>query len=249
MPLVIVNPSATKPRRKRSATAPQAKKGVPMAKRRRSAAQKRAFAKMISRNPRRKRRRVNTNPVRHVTRRRRVTRNPVRHYRRMRRHRNPGGGFLGSLFDKQGLMLLGAVVATPTIMAEGQSLLFPNATGYYQAGIQGAIGVGLGWAAYKFLDRQVGAMVAAMGIGTAVAELITSYNAGTLSASKLSGLPSRPVVGAFPVRNTLGNREAGARTLSGYTGAGVGGRACSVMSGYVTQGITGIAEPGARRIR
>jgi hypothetical protein len=205
---------------------------------------------MITANPhRRRRRRVVSNPIRHVRRRRTVHMNPHRSYRHARRHRNPGGGFLSSLFDKQGLMLLGAVVATPTIMSEGQSMLAPSATGYYQAGIQGAIGVGLGWAAYKFLDRQVGVVMAAVGIGTAVAQLINGYNAGTLSNSVLNGYPvAPPVVGKFQVRNTLGSREAGARTLSGYTGAGVGGRACSVMSGY-TNTLARIPEPGARRIR
>jgi hypothetical protein len=174
----------------------------------------------------------------------------VRRYAGRRRHRNPSGGFLSELFDKQGLMLLGAIVATPTIMSEGQSMIFPNATGYYQAGIQGLIGVGLGWGAYKFLDKQVGVVMAAVGIGTAVAQLVNGYNAGTLSTSKLSGYPNfparSPVVGMFPVQNTLGSREAGARTLKGYTGAGVGGRATSVMSGYVDT-VRGIPEPGVRR--
>lgn len=224
-----------------------------MAKRRRSAAQKRAFHRMITANPRRKaRRRTVANPVRHLRRRRSVRVNPARSYRSARRHRNPSGGFLGELFDKQGLMLLGAIVATPTIMSEAQSMLFPTSTGYYKAGIQGVVGVGLGWAAYKFLDKQVGVVMAAVGIGTAVAQLVNGYNAGTLANSTLSGYPvARPVVGAFPVRNTLGNsREAGARTLSGYTGAGVNGRATSVMSGYVSgQRLTSIPEPGVRRIR
>jgi len=218
-----------------------------MAKRRRSPAQKRAFHRMISANPRRRRRRtVHANPVRHVTRRRTVRRNPVSYHHR-RRHRNPGNGFLGELFDKSGLMMVGAVMATPVIMSEGQSMIFPLATGYYQAGIQGAIGLGLGWAAYKFVDKQIGAICAAIGIGTALAQLVNGFNAGTLSNSVLSGYPqAKPVVGMFPVKNTLGNsREAGARTLKGYTGAGVGGRACSVMNGYVNT----IAEPGVRRIR
>ena len=223
-----------------------------MAKRRRSAAQKRAFHRMISANPRRRRRRLVANPVRHVRRRRTIHRNPapVRRYAGRRRHRNPSGGFLSELFDKQGLMLLGAIVATPTIMSEGQSMIFPNATGYYQAGIQGLIGVGLGYGAYKFLDKQVGVVMAAVGIGTAVAQLVNGYNAGTLSTSKLSGYPNfparSPVVGMFPVQNTLGSREAGARTLKGYTGAGVGGRATSVMSGYADT-VCGIPEPGVRR--
>jgi hypothetical protein len=246
MPLVIVNPSTTKARRRRTATARKATKGEPMMKRRRSPAQKRAFAKMIARNPKRRRRVVHANPVRHVSRRRTIRRNPAP-FRHRRRHRNPSGdGFLGNLFDTKGLMLLGAVVATPTIMAEGQSMIAPGATGYFSAGIQGAIGVGLGWVAYKFLDKQVGTMVAAIGVGTAVAQLISGYNAGTLSASKLSGfgfpgnLPRRPVVGS-----QLPNQEAGARTLSGYTGAGIGGRAASVMSGYTGRPML---ESGARRL-
>lgn len=257
MALVIVNPRKATKRRKASTTKrnpakKRATKGASqMAKKRRSPAQRAATKRMLlARNPRRRRKvAVHRNP-RRLVRRRRVT-NPTS-FRRMRRRRNPsriggGGSFFKSMLDKQGLMLLAAVVATPTIMAEGQSMLFPNATGYYQAGIQGAIGVGLGWAAWKFLDKQVGHVVALIGVGTAVAELITGYNAGTLGNSTMSGMRGNP--NEYSIRRgTLStappSRESGARTLAGYTGRGIGGRAASCMSGYISSAM----EPGVRRV-
>ncbi len=260
MALVVVNPR----RKRRKAKAPvkrnpathRAKKGVRMARKHRSAAQKAAFRRMIAHNPHRRRRRATSahtvsNPRRRVVHRRRVH-NPVRNYRHYRRHRNPSsGGFFGGMLGKSGLLLLGAVVATPTLMAEAQSLIFPNATGYYQAGIQGAVGVAAGYLVYRFLDQQTGRVVAAIGMGTAVAQLISAYNAGTLSASKLSGMgavmaPSRRYAPGSAGGRIPGAR-VGARPMLGYTSQ-VPQNDGNLGSYVQSPTFRAPAEPGMRRI-
>jgi hypothetical protein len=189
MPLVIVNPTKrpAKPARKAR------KKGAPVmaTKRHRSAAQKRAFANMIARNPRRKRRTTrNPSSRRRVA----VSRHRVIHRRRppmfgRRRRRNPASsnGMFGQLVSAQALLMIAGIAVTPTIVTLAQTTLLPSATGYYAAGFQGLVGVALGWGIYQ-IDRPVGQMVALVGIANALATFIANYQAN--GSSTLSGNPA-----------------------------------------------------------
>jgi hypothetical protein len=256
MALVIVNPRKPKRRKvqaKRNPAKKRATKGASqMAKKRRSPAQRAATARMLmARNPRRRRRvAVHSNPRRRVVHRRRVA-NPVRQFRNYRRHRNPSGGggrsgFFGSMLNKEGLMLLAAVVATPEIIAQGQTMLAPNATGYYASGIKAVLGVGLGWAAWKYLDKQVGHVVALIGVGTAVAELVTQYQAGTLGNSTMGGPPFNTLRRMEALRSTP-QKAVGMRSMSGYQSMPVN---YGNMNGYQARPSLAMpAEPGVRRIR
>lgn len=229
MTLVIVNP------RNHAAQQP-GRKGKPMATRkRRSPAQRRAFARMISRNPyhRRRRRRnpsalspVMFNP-RRVTHRRRVRRNPVRHYAYRRRHRNPGS-FLSTLMSTEGLMGVAAVVATPTLMEYASTNLFPSVTGMYDALAQTGVGLALSWVVYKFLDKQVGQVVGLVAVGTGVAQAISVYTNPT--GATVSGMGARRRLGAA----RLGTRTnaQGYITMSGYVPSS--GNNNGNMNGYAT---------------
>ena len=148
-------------------------------RKRRSPAQRRAFARMISRNPYHKRRsRRNPAPLLAANpRRRRVyRRRTVHHYRparyaHRRRRRNPSNSdFIGSDPLDQGMMGIAAVVGTPTLMQLRHSTnLFPNTTGIYDAAAQAAVGVAAAYVVSKFLDKQTGQIVAMVAIGTGVA--------------------------------------------------------------------------------
>lgn len=119
--IIYANPSprphkaktATKAKRKRIAAPKGAK---PMAKHR-TAAQKRATARLVALNRSRKRHKNPSSRKAKSRRRYAVHHNPTR---RRRVHRNPSGGFtkgiLGDLASKDGLMLLGAAAVAPTVV-------------------------------------------------------------------------------------------------------------------------------------
>lgn len=236
MPLVIVNPSknpaAPKARRKA-----RTRKGATMATRkRRSPAQRRAFARMISRNPYHRRRRRRNPPVTVLAnpRRRRVSRrvvhhNPIRRYAHRRRHRNPSEGVIGSLMSMQGLMGIAAVVGTPTLMTYGMSALFPSTTGIYNAAGQAVIGVAAAYVVGKFLDKQTGTIVGMVALGTALASAIADIQAGTPNVMAGPAMPTRRLG-----TRTLGTRTnaQGYITMSGYIPSS--GNNDGNMNGYAT---------------
>lgn len=175
--IVYANPSATpRPKKKRAKTSTQAKpkrnaatKGAePMAKHR-TAAQKRATAKLVALNRSRKR---HKNPsTRKATRRRKYTHNAAP-ARRRRYHRNPsmggiGRGILGELASKEGLILLGSAAAAPTVVEAIAGYVVPTQynsgwTGLLaRAAIAGAVVYGLD----RFLKQKKAAIGFAAGAG------------------------------------------------------------------------------------
>lgn len=189
MSLVVVNPRPPHPAKK-AKTAPKAKKGSTMAKKRRSPAQRAATARMLAANGRHKtRRRRNPAPIHHrrATAHRRIRRNPrvMRHYRR-RRNPSTDTGLFSFMVSKNGLMMAAAVATTPTAMALAQEYIAPSATGYYSAAIQGAIGLAAAWLTYKYVSKEVGQMVGLVAVGTAVAQAVQSMEAGTASVAGYS---------------------------------------------------------------
>lgn len=221
MSLTIVNPTKRKPAKRRRAkrttttttASPARKKGVTMAKRRRrSPAQRAAFKRMISGLHRTK------NPVRRAARRRRYA-NPVHVYQHRRRHRNPGlvsrGGVLGELMSKEGLMGMGTVVVLPTITTLALGYLMPSATGYTKVVLKGAIGIGIGVALAKWLNRKAGMVACAVAGGTMIAEAIQQYQAGAAVAAPASAATLSAMVS-----------PRGQLAMSGYA---------SAMSGYGMQ--------------
>lgn len=235
MPLVIVNPSknpaAPKARRKA-----RTRKGATMATRkRRSPAQRRAFARMISRNPYHRRRRRRNPPVTVLAnpRRRRVSRrvvhhNPIRRYAHRRRHRNPSNSIFGDLMSIQGLLGIGAVVGTPTLASYVMTEMFPTTTGIYNAAGQGIVGLALAWVAGKFFNKELGTVVGMVAVGQAIAVAMTDMQ---------QGVPN--VLHGNPMTRRLGTRTLGTRTnaqgyitMSGYVPSS--GNNDGNMNGYAT---------------
>jgi hypothetical protein len=193
-----------------------------MAKKRRSPAQRAAFKKMISRNPK-QRRKVHTNPVRHATKRQRVRRNPAP-FRHRRRHRNPseGAGLFSFIVSKEGLMMAAAVATTPTAMALAQEYILPTATGYYAAGLQAAVGLAAAWLTYKYVSKPTGQMVGLVALGTAAAQCVQTVQSGTVS--KMSGYsrPSAPLGYGSQQRLAMGgygSQQMGEGNMNGYSKA------------------------------
>jgi hypothetical protein len=213
MSLVIVNPSpkrkaTRKAKRKTTTPAPKKakRKGVTMAKRHRSPAQRRAFAKMISHNPHRKRRRrYASNPApRRAVRRRRYNPAPLRHYRRRRNPSGGGGDMFKELMSADGAIMIAAIAGWPTVGGLVMNQFLPSMTGYTKYATQAGIGVGLGWLIHRFAHKQAGKMVALTALGNGVAQLIQVYQ-GTLQGYQTLG--ARVTPGGF-------------RTMAGYVPMG-----------------------------
>jgi hypothetical protein len=189
MALIVVNPTPRAGNRAGAKHRPKAatKKGEPMAKRRRSAAQKAAFKKMIAA-------RRHHNPG---TKRRRSVRRYSAPVRRRRIHRNPstgGSGIFGELMSKDGLMMIAAVVGTPTLVEIAAGYLMPTATGITRTAIKGAIGLGLGYAVYRFVNKKAGMVVALVAAGSAISEVINQYMAPGTSVLPGSSAAAAPRV-------------------------------------------------------
>lgn len=189
-----------------------------MAKRR-SAAQKAATRKMLAAN----RRHRNPSP-RKATSRRRVRRNPspVSYHRRRRVHRNPsvsgGGSIFSELMSKDGLMMIAAVVGTPTITELAVSYIMPNASGTTRTAVKAGLGLGIAWAVHKYVSKKAGLVVGLVTAGSAVADIINMY--------MTPGVPSAVAA------------SAAAKTVAGYTT----GRSSQNLSGYR------VSEPGVVRM-
>jgi hypothetical protein len=163
------------------------------------------------------------NPTsRKATSRRRVRRNPapVSYRRRIRRNPSTGGGsMLNELMSKDGLMMVAAVIGTPTITTLAAAYLLPTSlqgNNVQSTAAKAAIGLGLGWAVHKYVNKKAGMIVALVSAGSAVAEVINIY-------SKPS-LPPAP-----------GSVAASAKAAGGY------------MRGYASPSLSGYAaDPGVR---
>jgi len=171
--LTIINPTTRKPgktKEKKMATRKR-RKGMP-------AGLKRYWAKV-----RGAKRDHNPGPVVH-RRRRRVHRNPVvTSHRRRRVHRNPSQmftskGIFAELMTAEGLMMIAAVAATPTITSLAVNAFAPSLTGYQRAGAKAAVGLGLGFATYKFVNKKAGLVAAVAALGIAAAECYNFYSKG-----------------------------------------------------------------------
>lgn len=188
-----------------------------MAKRR-SAAQKAATRKMLAANRRHR------NPSPRKATRRRVRRNPspVSYARRRRVHRNPsvagGGSIFSELMSKDGLMMIAAVVGTPTITELAVSYIMPNASGTTRTAVKAGLGLGIAWAVHKYVSKKAGLVVGLVTAGSAVADLINVYMS-----------PAAPSAVAA---------SAAAKTVAGYTS----GRSSQNLSGYR------VSEPGVVRM-
>ena len=215
MALVIVNPSP-KPRarkaRSKSATPAQTKatsKGVAAMAKRRSPAQQRAFKRMISANPHRKRRRVhNPAPRRAVSRRRHHNPSPVHH---RRRYRNPSGGpdMLKELMSTDGLIAVASIAAWPTVGGLVMTQFFPTMSGYTKYATQAGIGIALGYLLHKFVHKEAGKMVALVSAGNGIAQMIQVYQGTLQGYERLGGrvLPNGMVqmAGYAPMGRNDGN--------------------------------------------
>jgi hypothetical protein len=202
MSLIVVNPTHRKPKARKKAIS---KRKNPMAKKRRSPAQKAAFARMLAGRKR------HHNPA--PKRRRRVHRNPT-HRKVYTRRRNPstGGGLMGELLSKDGLMMIAAVVGTPTLTELAVSYLMPTASGTTRSLVKAGLGAGIAYGVYRFVSKKAGLIVALVSVGSAASDLINSYmNPGTSSLSA-----SNVVSGYLPKSN--GN---GMGRLSGYSEPGM----------------------------
>ena len=216
MSLLVINPTPS--RRKRATRTTKAKpktavsKGVTtMAKRRRSAAQVAATRRMLAANRRHR------NPSsRKATTRRRVRRNPssVSYRRRIRRNPSTVGsnkGLLGELMSKDGLMMIAAVMGTPTLTTLAAQYLLPNTlTGTTRTAAKAAIGLGLGWAVHKYVNKKAGMIVALVSAGSAAAELINQY-----TSPSLPGAPGSVAASQATAQGYMRGYK-GMQSLSGY---------------------------------
>ena len=168
--LTIINPTPRKTgaKRKGPKMATKRKKGMP-------AGLKRYWAKVRAgkrhRNP----------STTSTKRRRRVHRNPVMARARRRVHRNPSQmftskGIFGELMTAEGLMMVAAVALTPTVTSLAINQFGKTLTGYQRAAAKAAVGLGLGFGVYQFINKKAGLVAAVAALGIAAAEC---YNYAT----------------------------------------------------------------------
>lgn len=124
----------------------------------------------------------NPGPVVH-RRRRRVHRNPVVSRARRRVHRNPSQmfttkGIFGELMTAEGLMMVAAVAATPTLTSLAVNQFAPSLTGYSRSAAKAAVGLGIGLGVYQFVNKKAGLVAAVAALGIAAAECYNIYSKG-----------------------------------------------------------------------
>lgn len=200
MILISANPYHA-PKKRKTATARKAKsKGASaMAKKRRSAAQRAATARMIAANKRGRKTHHNpTKTKRRATSRRRasVHHNPTR---RRSVRRNPsmfsGGGVLGELLSKDGLIMVGAAFAAPMATDYLQEKIMPSATGWTKVAVKAGLVAAGAWAIDKFLKQRKAALAYAVTGAAVVASDAVQIARGVmagLSASEADMLANRP---------------------------------------------------------
>jgi hypothetical protein len=198
--LIVVNPTTRKPKARKRATT---KKGTTMAKKHRSAAQKAAFRKMIAA-------RRHKNPSAAPRRRRRATASRKVYTRR----RNPstgGGSLMNELLSKDGLMMVAAVVGTPTLTELAVSYLMPTASGTTRSLVKAGLGAAIGYGVYKYVSKKAGLIVALVSVGSAASDLINQY----MNTPSTSSVAASSVVKGYLPRASQGN------ALGGYSEPGV----------------------------
>lgn len=173
-----------------------------MAKRRRSAAQRAATARMLA-----AKRHRNPSPRRHHTYHRRAVRRNPTPFRSYRRRRNPSGGngLFDQLLTKEGMLSIAAIAATPTVCELGVTYLMPSATGMTRSLVKAAIGAGLAWGVYKFASQKAGVTVGMVSVGTLLSEAYANYMGS-------SSLPSATTTQGYIQRTTTAARP----TMKGY---------------------------------
>lgn len=202
MSLIVVNP--THHRKPKAAPAAAPKRKHTMAKKRRSAAQKAATRRMLAA-------RRHRNPTTHSKRARR--RNPA-HSRKVytRRRRNPiaASGLMGELLSKEGLMMVAAVVGTPTLTELAVTYVMPTATGTTRSLVKAGLGAAIAWGVYKYVSKKAGVVVGLVSIGSAVSDVINSYMAPGSSSLAASNV----IKGYLPKANP-------GQVMGGYSEPGV----------------------------
>lgn len=202
MSLIVVNPTTRKPKPKANKKA-VSRKGTTMAKKHRSPAQKAAFRKMIAA-------RRHKNPSHAPARRRRRTTASRKVYTRRRNPSSGGGSLMNELLSKDGLMMVAAVVGTPTLTELAVSYLMPTASGTTRSLVKAGLGLGIGYGVYRFVSKKAGVIVALVSVGSAASDLINSY----MNAPASSIAASSVVKGYLP-------RAGQGNALGGYSEPGV----------------------------
>lgn len=193
----------------------------------RTAAQKRATARLVAMNKSRKR---HKNPSsRKATSRRRYHSNPAP--ARRRRHRNPSvGGFsrgiLGDLASKDGLMLLGAAAVAPTVVEAIAGYVVPvkynsGWTGLLaRAAIAGAVVYGID----RFLKQRKAAVGFAAGAGGSL--LMQAYRTYQVGQTLPAATPA-------PVADEIAkNPRLYENLMNGDQYSSMNGYAATPMDGY-----------------
>ena len=152
-----------------------------MARKTRSAAQKAATRRMLAANRRRKR---NDNPAPRKATRRRARAVHHNSSRRRRVHRDPsllagGKSFLGDLATTQGLIMLAAAAAAPTVVDMIHSRVVPDAykTGWWGIAGKAVIGLGIAYGLDKYGKQRKAALGFGIGaLGSLLANAWTTYN-------------------------------------------------------------------------
>lgn len=171
-----------------------------MAKKRRSAAQRAATARMIAAN-KRGRKRTHHNPTKRTYRAKARRRSTVHHNPTRRRsvRRNPsmfgGGGVLGELLSKEGLIMVAGAFAAPMATDYLQEKIMPSATGWTKVAVKAGLVMAGAWAIDKFLKQRKAALAYAVTGAAVVASDAVQIARGVmagLSASEADMLANRP---------------------------------------------------------
>ena len=177
MSLIVVNPTH-KPKARKAAT----KKGPNMARKHRSPAQKAATRRMLAANRRHK------NPSA-PKRRRRVVRHASRKVYTRRRNPSVGSGSLvNELLSKEGMLMVAAVVGTPTLTELAVTYIMPTASGTTRSVVKAALGAGIAYGVYRYVSKKAGVIVALVSVGSAVSDMINAYmlpSTSSIAASKV----------------------------------------------------------------
>ena len=231
--LIFANPSTrphkatpkTKTRPRRAAS----KGAKPMARKSRSAAQKAATRRMLAANRSRKR---HHNPAPRKARSRRRYANPAPRTRHRRRiHRNPSiagaRSFLGELASTQGLIMLAAAAAAPTVvdMATGYIVPVQYQTGYTGLAAKAAIAFGIAYALDRFGKQRKAAIGFAVGAaGSLIASAVRTYQVASVVPTVAPAVQDQ-IADNPAMYKALMQQGGGANydSLNGYTAAPMSG--------------------------
>jgi hypothetical protein len=233
MILVSANPSNPlhfTGRKAKPATGRKAhKKGAsPMAKKHRSAAQRAATRKLVAMNKAKRHRNPSSRPKKATKRRTTTHHNPYHAPKKRRTHRNPslfgGGGILGELISKDGLMMVAGAFAAPMVTDYVQEKIMPSATGWTKVAVKAGLVLAGAFAIDKFLKmRKVALAYGVTGaavVASDAAQIARGVMAG-LSASEADMLASRPELVGQVASGSLGAPYSAGLGSPYATGLGV----------------------------